>query len=119
VTVAQREASTPLPDPASSTWWLYVLECIDGSLYTGITVDLERRYAQHCRGKAAAYTRSRPPVRLLGAMAAASRSSALKLEYAFKQLPSREKRLRASMMGIPADLASAVAWRITGNRTEI
>jgi len=111
VTGTRGEPSAPLADATASTWWLYVVECVDGSLYTGITVDLERRYAQHCRGKAAAYTRSRPPVRLLGAMAAANRSSALKLEYAFKQLSSREKRVRATTMGIPAEIASAFACR--------
>jgi len=54
---------------------------------------------------------SSDPVSLvvLGAMAAASRSSALKLEYAFKQLSSREKRVRASSMGIPTNVASAFA----------
>jgi predicted GIY-YIG superfamily endonuclease len=108
-----------LPATTGPTWWLYVLECIDGSLYTGITSDVERRYSQHCRGKAAAYTRAKPPLQLVGAMQAGSRSSALRLEYAFKQLPSREKRVRAVAMGIPTKLAHAVAAsapRMTGKR---
>jgi putative endonuclease len=90
------------------TWWLYVLECSDGSLYTGIALDVARRYVQHCRGKAAAYTRSRPPVRLVGAIAAGSRSSALKLEHGFKQLTAREKRVRSSAMGIPRDVTDEI-----------
>ena len=50
----------------SSTWFLYIIECTDGSLYTGITVDVEARYAAHCQGTGARYTRSHPPRRLLG-----------------------------------------------------
>lgn len=80
-------------------WWLYVLECKGGSLYTGITVDVTRRYAQHCKGIAAAYTRIRPPLRMIGAMRVGTRSDALKLEHAFKQLPAGEKLKRASAMG--------------------
>ncbi len=73
-------------------WFVYVIECRDGSLYTGITVDVARRYDQHVAGKGAKYTRSRPPVRLLASMAFEDRSSALKAEYALKQLSVPEKR---------------------------
>ena len=73
------------------TWFLYVIECRDGSLYTGITVDVARRYAQHVAGKGAKYTRSRPPVRVLAVMEFADRSTALKAEYALKQLPVPQK----------------------------
>jgi putative endonuclease len=73
-------------------WFVYVIECRDGSLYTGTTVDVARRYAQHVAGKGAKYTRSRPPVRLLASMAFDDRSSALKAEYALKQLAVAEKR---------------------------
>jgi putative endonuclease len=90
-------------------WWLYVLECEGGSLYTGITVDVARRYAQHCEGVAAAYTRIRPPLRLVGAMRAGTRSSALKLEYAFKKLPAREKHARATAMSVPAPVRAPAA----------
>lgn len=72
-------------------WFVYVIECRDGSLYTGITVDVARRYAQHVAGKGAKYTRSRPPVRVLAVMEFTDRSSALKAEYALKQLAVPQK----------------------------
>ena len=90
-------------------WWLYVLECKGGSLYTGIAVDVGRRYANHCKGVAAAYTRIRPPLRLLGAAMVGTQSDALKLEHAFKQLPAREKHARACAMGLPAHLQALPA----------
>ena len=88
-------------------WWLYVLECEGGALYTGITVDVARRVMQHRRGTAAPYTRLRPPLRLMGAVMVGTRSDALKLEYAFKQLPASEKRSRATALGIPAMIDAA------------
>ncbi|MBS0338364.1 MAG: GIY-YIG nuclease family protein, partial [Proteobacteria bacterium] len=50
---------------AVKTWYLYLLECTDGSIYTGITVDVQARYAAHESGRGARYTRSHPPERLL------------------------------------------------------
>ncbi len=73
-------------------WFLYILECSDGSLYTGITTDLERRVAQHNKGTASRYTRSRLPVRLLHAERCRNRSEALKRECRIKAL-DREKKL--------------------------
>ncbi len=72
-------------------WFLYVLECSDGTLYTGITNDLSRRLAQHNNGKASRYTRGRLPVKLVHAERCRDRSRALKLEYALKQLSRNEK----------------------------
>lgn len=86
---------------AERTWWLYVLECEGGSLYTGIATDVIRRYGQHCSGKAAIYTRLKPPIRIVGAVAIGTRSAALKAEYAFKQLAVREKWTRAAQMKAP------------------
>lgn len=74
------------------TWFVYVLECRDGSLYTGIAVDVARRYALHAAGKGARYTRSHPPARLLAAFAYPDRSAASKAEYAIKQLSPAGKR---------------------------
>ena len=54
---------------AASPWHLYLIECRNGTLYAGITNDLERRYAQHASGKGAKYTRANPPVRLDGRVA--------------------------------------------------
>ena len=73
------------------TWFLYLIECRDGSIYTGITVDVAARYAVHASGRGARYTRSHPPRRLLAAVEYADRSSALKAEYAVKCLSAPEK----------------------------
>jgi putative endonuclease len=77
-------------------WFVYLIECEDGSLYTGVAVDVERRYAQHQAGKGARYTRSHPPRQLLARFEHPDRSSALKAEYAIKQLSAAEKRALAS-----------------------
>jgi putative endonuclease len=63
------------------SWFLYVIECADGSLYTGIARDPEARFADHAAGKGAKYTRSHPPVKLLMIEPHPDRSSALKAEY--------------------------------------
>ena len=76
------------------SWFLYVIECADGSLYTGIATDPQARYAAHAAGKGARYTRSHPPVKLLMTEPHPDRSSASKAEYAFKQLTAAEKRRR-------------------------
>ena len=73
-------------------WFLYLIECLDGSIYTGITKDVEARYAAHAAGKGARYTRSHPPAKLLAMMEYADRSSASKAEYCVKQLTPTEKR---------------------------
>lgn len=75
-------------------WWLYVLQCRDGTLYTGITNDLDRRFAMHNSGKGAKYTRSRLPVKMLCWWPHQTRSDALKEEYKFKQLSRKEKDAR-------------------------
>jgi putative endonuclease len=94
------------------TWFVYVLECRDGSLYTGIARDVARRYALHAAGKGARYTRSHPPARVLAVFAHADRSSASKAEYAIKQLSPAAKR--ALCAKVDAECAAAgcdQAWR--------
>jgi putative endonuclease len=76
----------------ASCWQIYVLECCNGSLYTGISTDSARRFQQHLAGKAARYTRAFPPRKILAALSIGSRSAALKAEYAIKQLPAPAKR---------------------------
>lgn len=76
---------------AVGLWYLYVLQCGDKSLYTGITNDLQRRILQHNNGTASRYTRSRLPVVLTYRERCRSRSSALKKEYAMKQFSRKEK----------------------------
>lgn len=78
----------------ADTWAVYLLECADGRVYTGIARDPEQRYSKHLSGKGARFTRSNPPRRLLGWVWVASRSEALKLEMAWKRLP-REQRIAA------------------------
>ena len=73
-------------------WFLYVIECEDGSLYTGIAVDVHKRFALHLRGKGARYTRAHRPKQLLGVQTYPDRGSALSAEYAFKQLSAAEKK---------------------------
>ena len=78
--------------PPKQCWYVYMLECSDNSLYTGITTELQRRVDEHNQGKkAAAYTRSRRPVKLVYSEDCDDRSAALKREHAIKQLSRSEK----------------------------
>jgi putative endonuclease len=70
---------------------VYVLECADGSLYTGYTTDLERRVAEHDAGEGAKYTRGRTPVELRYHEEFDSRSTAMSREYEIKQLSRAAK----------------------------
>ncbi len=72
-------------------WFVYILRCSDGSLYTGITNDLSRRCEQHNNGTASRYTRSRLPVELVYQEAQDSRSRALKRELAIKAMTRKAK----------------------------
>lgn len=71
--------------------WVYLLRCRDGSLYTGWTVDLERRLARHRAGTASRYTASRLPVDLALALPMADRTAARREEARIKQLPRAAK----------------------------
>ena len=90
-------------------WFLYLLECRDGSLYTGIAVDVAARYAAHASGRGARYTRSHPPQRILLVQPYPDRSSASKAEYAMKQLSAAQKRACV--------LAQAVAPAVEAEKT--
>ena len=72
-------------------WYVYILRCKDGTLYTGSTDDVERRLAVHNSGKGAKYTRSRRPVEVVYTEECESYSAALKREYAIKQLTRQQK----------------------------
>lgn len=74
-----------------NSWKLYILRCRDGSLYTGITTDIEKRIAAHNAGKGAKYTRSRRPVVLAYSEVCGSHSEALKRELEIKAMPREEK----------------------------
>jgi UV DNA damage endonuclease len=88
--------------PPGDTWFVYLLRCADGSLYTGITKDVKRRCRQHNDGTASRYTRSRRPVRLVYQEVHFNQSLALKREAAIKALNRRGKlamiRLRKKAM---------------------
>jgi putative endonuclease len=79
-------------DGKTVSWFLYLIECEDGSLYTGIAVDPDARFAAHAAGKGARYTRSHPPRRLLFTLAFPDRSSASKAEHRVKRMSADEKR---------------------------
>ena len=81
---------------AGKPWFLYLIECVDGSIYTGITVDVQARYAAHQDGSGARYTRSHPPAKLLGFETHPDRSAASKAEYRIKKLSASEKRSYAA-----------------------
>ena len=73
-------------------WYLYVVECSDGSLYTGVTTDVHRRLNEHNEStKGAKYTRSRRPVRLVYYEEHVDRSAACKAEYALKKMSRKNK----------------------------
>ncbi len=71
--------------------WVYVLQCGDGSYYTGWTNDLAKRVRSHQSGKGGKYTRSRRPVRLIKKWRARDRSAALRREAMFKSLSRKDK----------------------------
>jgi predicted GIY-YIG superfamily endonuclease len=72
-------------------WFLYILECVDGTFYTGVTNDLERRFKMHEAGRASKYTRTRRPVKLLYQEKLSTRTQALVRECAVKALPRKSK----------------------------
>lgn len=72
-------------------WTVYILRCGDGTLYTGITNDLERRLAAHAGGTASKYTRARLPVELVYKEEAPDRSRATRRETAIKKMSRRSK----------------------------
>lgn len=79
-------------------WYLYILRCGDDSLYTGITTDVARRFAAHCSGKGAKYTRGRGPLELVYQESCGTHSQALKRELQIKAL-GREEKLRLIRQG--------------------
>ena len=81
-----------MPDPREKPWFLYLIECEDNSIYTGIAVDVATRYAAHRSGTGARYTRAHRPKTLLAVVEFANRSAASQAEYQIKQMTASEKR---------------------------
>jgi len=86
------------PQAGDSDWSVYLLRCADGSLYTGITNNVEARLLKHNAGRGAAYTRTRRPVELLYREDSMTRSQALVREAQIKRLP-RERKERLALGG--------------------
>jgi len=86
----------PHTEDRSTIWLVYIVRCVDGSLYTGITNNLERRFQQHNAGTASRYTRGRLPVVLVYQEEQESRSAALKRELEIKSMsrPQKERLIR-------------------------
>jgi putative endonuclease len=78
-------------------WTVYLARCRDGSLYTGITTDPERRLSEHNAGRGAAYTRSRLPVSLVYWELAEDRSCALRREHTIRRLTRDAKEMLAAL----------------------
>jgi putative endonuclease len=95
---ARRPATAIAPPVAEAArpWFVYLLECRNGRLYAGVTVDLAARFAQHRSGKGAMFTRLNAPRRMLAAQSCASRSEAQKLETRVKRLSVAAKRSLAA-----------------------
>jgi putative endonuclease len=91
---------------STEKWWLYVLECRGGVLYTGIAKDVDARFSAHLNGTGAIFTRLNPPIRILGRATMATKGEALRAEYAFKQA-SRAEKLGWCAAGLEKFMASA------------
>ena len=87
---------------AGQSWWVYLLRCGDGTLYTGIALDVAARLAQHQAGKGAKYTRGRGPVVLVYQEACTSRATASRREAAIKRLTRKAKLALVHSMGMPS-----------------
>lgn len=74
------------------TWFVYLVRCSDGTLYTGIARDVAARIAQHDAGRGARYTRGRGPLTLCATKRCRSKSEALRLELSIKRLPRAAKQ---------------------------
>jgi putative endonuclease len=90
-------------------WVCYLLECADGTLYTGISNDLPRRLGEHGRGVASKYTRTRLPIRLRWSEPHPDRSAALRREAELKRLP-RARKLALCRPSAPWRLRHGQPW---------
>ena len=88
-------------------WYLYILQCGDGSLYTGITTDVEKRLEAHRSGKGAKYTRGRSPLELKYREGCGTHSDALKRELEIKHLSREEKLALIGIMITPCGVFRA------------
>ena len=98
------------------TWFVYLLKCADGSYYTGITTDVERRVKQHNEGKGSKYVKNRlPAVFVCRSTDSYSRSEAQRIEYKIKQIPHTQKAMlvnadRVSDLTMPIFVADCMSF---------
>jgi putative endonuclease len=87
---------------AAKHWYVYLILCRNGTIYTGIARNVDVRYAQHVAGTGARYTRANPPRRLLLKFACLNRSEASRMEAAIKKLAAADKRKLVGKTGAAA-----------------
>jgi putative endonuclease len=97
----------PAAAPRGQAWWLYVLECRGGELYTGIAKDVDARFEAHMKGSGAKYTRGKQPLRIVARASFATKGEALRAEHALKQA-TRAEKLRWCAVGLEAFAASLI-----------
>ena len=85
---------------AARRWYVYLIVCRGGAIYTGIARDVAARYAQHVAGAGARYTRANPPQKLLAKFACPNQSVASRIEAAIKKLAANDKRRLAGKSGV-------------------
>ncbi|NTY40727.1 GIY-YIG nuclease family protein [Burkholderia diffusa] len=96
------------------SWFLYLIECADDSVYTGITTDVAARFDEHAAGKGARYTRSRKPRAVLASFPLPDRSSASRAEYWVKRLtPTQKRELAAGLRTLESVLPAGLT--VDGN----
>jgi putative endonuclease len=84
------------------SWFVYLIQCRDGTLYTGVAMDVVRRVAEHNAGRGARYTRGRAPVRVVAASRALDKRTAYRLEWLLKRRPAGEKAAALRAWRTPA-----------------
>src|SRR5438105_10701815 len=87
---------------AAKRWYVYLILCRGGAIYTGIARDVAMRYAQHVAGTGARYTRANPPQRMLIKFACLNQSEAGRMEAAIKKLAAIDKRKLVAKTGAAA-----------------
>jgi putative endonuclease len=103
---------TPRPGRRAPPWFVYLVRCRDGSLYTGVASDVERRLREHSEGgrRGARYLRGRGPLRLVFRLAVGNRGRALRVERRIKRLPKAGKE-RLARGGAPSLLSAILKGR--------
>ena len=101
----------PLETKKPTSWSLYLVRTADSSLYTGVSTDVSRRFAEHenkdGKNRGAKALRGKAPLSLVFSLVVGNRSDALKLEYRVKQLTRSQKE---QLIGLPAELEELKTW---------